>query len=97
MVLRRYTAAILDPMIGLSAAGAIVSYGLYTVSARTIRVHGTGDLVYTVPFVAYAIGRYLYILYVHGGGADVARDLLTDRQLMASAGAWVAVTLLLLS
>lgn len=96
-VLRRYTPAILDPMIVLAAVGAVVSYGLYTLSPRTIRVHGTSDLVYTTPFVAYAIVRYLYIVYAHGGGADVVRDLLRDRHLLLTTGAWVAVTVLLLS
>jgi hypothetical protein len=33
---------------------------LYTVAPETMRLHGTPFLVYTVPFVAYGVFRYLF-------------------------------------
>lgn len=41
--------------IGICATSAIVSYSPYTVSAETLVMHGTANLIYTVPFVIYGI------------------------------------------
>ena len=58
--LLHYNAALLDKMIGISACAALMSYSLYTMSPETVALHRTEDLIYTIPFVAYGMFRYLY-------------------------------------
>ncbi len=96
-VLDDYDPALLDKLIGISATGAIVGYSLYTVSAETLAMHGTTNLIYSVPFVVYGIFRYLFLLHRRGGGGDPAAALLRDAHLIAAFAGWLATVLLLLA
>ncbi|MBK1681107.1 decaprenyl-phosphate phosphoribosyltransferase [Rhodocyclus tenuis] len=96
-VLEDYDPAVLDQMIGISAAGTIVSYSLYTVSAETVAMHGTTALIYTVPFVVYGIFRYLFLLHRRGGGGDPSAALLRDRHLAGAFVGWLISVVALLA
>ena len=96
-VLADYSPAILDRMIAVSAGGVISSYALYTVSAETVRIHGTGKLILTLPFVLYGVFRYLWLLHREGGGGDPTRELLRDPHLLAATLGWLVVTLAVLA
>ncbi|MFZ2852672.1 MAG: decaprenyl-phosphate phosphoribosyltransferase [Rhodocyclaceae bacterium] len=95
-VLDDYDPALLDKLIGICAAGAIVSYSLYTVSAETVAMHGTTNLIYSVPFVLYGIFRYLFLLHRRGGGGDPAAALLRDVHLLGAFAGWLALVLWIL-
>lgn len=95
-VLNDYDPVLLDTLIGICATSAIVSYSLYTVSAETLEMHGTANLIYTVPFVIYGVFRYLFLLHRRSGGGDPAAALLQDVHLMLAFGGWVAAVLALL-
>jgi 4-hydroxybenzoate polyprenyltransferase len=95
-VLQHYSPALLDTMIAVCAAGVIVSYSLYTVSADTIALHHTENLLYTVPLVAYGVFRYIYRLHRSGAGEDPAWALLTDPHLIVAGLAWLLLTISLL-
>ena len=95
-VLADYDAALLDKLIGISAASTIISYSLYSVSADTVAVHGTAGLIYTVPFVVYGMFRYLFLLHRHGRGGDPASALLHDRHLLVSVLGWLVAVIALL-
>ena len=95
-VLDDYDPILLDELTGICAGGAIISYSLYTVSAETIAMHGTGNLIYTVPFVMYGIFRYLYLLHRRGGGGDPSAALLQDYHLLGAFCGWFASVILLL-
>lgn len=95
-VLDDYDTTLLDQLITVCAAAAIVSYSLYTVSAETIEMHGTGRLIVTVPLVVYGVFRYLFLLHRRGGGGDPASELLTDRHLLAAGGLWLLTVLAIL-
>ena len=96
-VLDDYSPKLLDQMIAISAAGAMVAYALYTVDAQTIATQGTDRLVYTVPFVLYGLFRYLHVLYRGRGGADPAAELLGDAHLLIATALWLAVVLWLIA
>ena len=96
-VLDDYDPGLLDKLIGICAAGAIVSYSLYTVSPETLAMHGTANLIFTVPFVIYGVFRYLFLLHRRGGGGDPAAALLRDVHLLVAFVGWLSAVLLLLS
>jgi 4-hydroxybenzoate polyprenyltransferase len=92
-VLRQYDAGLLDTFIAITATSAVLAYSLYTVSPETVRIHGTDSLIYTVPFVAYGIFRYILRLHTHRRGEDPARELLTDPHIVITVLLWVIAVL----
>jgi 4-hydroxybenzoate polyprenyltransferase len=96
-VLEHYSPVLLDKMIGITAAGLIMSYSLYTMNPDTMRIHGTANLIYTVPFVMYGVFRYIYLLHHHSRGGDPSHDLLRDPHLLIVVGAWLVTTILLIT
>jgi HAD superfamily hydrolase (TIGR01490 family) len=90
--LLHYNPALLDKMIGVCACAALMSYSLYTMSPETERMHGTQNLIYTIPFVAYGMFRYLYLLHAKHAGGDTSRDLARDGHLAVTVVLWLATT-----
>ena len=95
-VLEHYSPVLLDKMIGITAAGLIMSYSLYTMSPGTIRIHGTPNLIYTVPFVTYGVFRYIYLLHHQRRGVDPSHDLVRDIHLIGVVAIWLVTTILLI-
>jgi 4-hydroxybenzoate polyprenyltransferase len=89
-VLESYTLAFLDKAVFACVVGMVVTYGLYTVSAETVALHGTEQLIWTLPWVLLGSFRYLFRLHFRGGGGDPTLELLRDPLLAASALGWVA-------
>lgn len=96
-VLRDYSPALLDAMITIAAACAVMSYSLYTLSPETTAMHGTSMLMLTVPFVLYGLFRYLFLLHHHSQGEDPASEAVQDPHLVVTLLAWLFVTLWLFS
>ncbi len=59
-VMISYDAPKLDVTLSVSCSCSLISYLLYTVAPETVALHGTKNLVYTVPFVAYGLFRYIF-------------------------------------
>lgn len=95
-VLDDYSPIILEQYIAITAAGTILSYGLYTVSPKTIQLHNTENLIITLPFVIYGIFRYIFLLHRRSRGNDTAKDLLQDPHLLVTVILWFACTLWIL-
>lgn len=95
-VLEHYTAPMLDQFIGITATATVISYALYTVSAETASLHGTQQLILTVPFVLYGMLRYLWRLHSQGGGGDAAQELLADPHLLMAIVGWLLLVVGLL-
>lgn len=95
--LLQYSPALLDKIIGISAASALMSYSLYAMSPETVRLHGTENLIYTIPFVAYGIFRYLYLLHARNAGTDTSRDMFRDPHLLLTVLGFGAVTVALIA
>ena len=95
-VLSRYSPALLDRLITVCVSGTLIAYSLYTISPQTIALHGSADLVYTVPVVTYALFRYLYLLDRQHAAEDPSRLFLSDRHLQLAAVIWLGAVIWIL-
>lgn len=89
-VLRRYTPELLEVMLTVSASTTLMSYALYTMWPSTVEKFGTDRLLYTVPFVAFGVFRYLYLVRVSETSEDPSAVLLTDRPIQATVALFLA-------
>jgi 4-hydroxybenzoate polyprenyltransferase len=96
LVLDHYTPELLDALLLVSAACSLMGYALYTIWPGTVDKFGTEALLYTVPFVAYGIFRYLYLARVAGSSEDPSQVLLTDRPLAVCVLLYLATVIVIL-
>jgi 4-hydroxybenzoate polyprenyltransferase len=90
-ILREYNAAFLDQMTTVLAACTIVTYTTYTVAEETVLKFGGDRLVWTVPFVVFGLGRYLFLVHTQKGGGSPTRVLLGGDLLFAlNTLGWIA-------
>ncbi len=95
-VLSQYSIRLIDQMIAIVAGATLIGYMIYTASAEVQTKLGTHHLYPTVPFVAFGILRYLYLIDERNEGGDPARLLLRDRPLLLTMLLWVAADIVLL-
>ena len=90
-VLHGYTIPLLDQYIMIVSGTTIVAYSFYTFSAPNVPANHS--MMLTIPFVVYAIFRYLYLIQVkHAGGAP-EEILLSDRPFQVGMLLWGLVVL----
>lgn len=94
--LSQYSIRLVDQMIAIVAGATLVSYMIYTASAEVEAKLGTHRLALTVPFVAFGILRYLYLIDERDEGGDPARLLVRDRPLLLAVLLWIATDIVLL-
>jgi 4-hydroxybenzoate polyprenyltransferase len=85
--IEEYDLPFLDQLIAPLAALTILCYALYTVDPKSILLHGE-SLKFTVPLVVFGVFRYLFLVHKRGEGADPARLLFRDHQLVLSGVLW---------
>ena len=92
--LQHYTVPFLDQMVSVLAACTIVAYTMYTVDPDTAhKFAGATMLFWSVPFVAFGIGRYMVLVQSGRGGENPARILLGgDGWFLVNTLLWAAVT-----
>ena len=95
-VLGHYTPELLDGLLWVSAACSLIAYALYTIWPGTVAKFGTEALLYTVPFVAYGIFRYLYLVRATEHGEDPSLVLLGDGPLGACVALYLVAVLAIL-
>jgi hypothetical protein len=83
-VLDGYTIPLLDQFITIVSGTTIVAYSMYTF----FRPGAPESLMLTIPFVVYAIFRYLYLVQVKQIGGEPEEILLSDRPLQISILLW---------
>jgi 4-hydroxybenzoate polyprenyltransferase len=83
--LNGYSGALLDRLLGVVAAGTVVAYTAYTLTA-----HESRWLVLTVPLV-FGLGRYLRLLHRRGLGEEPEAVLVTDVPILVTVAVWAAV------
>lgn len=91
-ILREYTPGFLDQIVSVLAACTILCYAMYTVDEETTAKFGEDNLLlWTVPFVVFGVGRYLYIVDAHRGGGSPTKILLGgDRPFLVNGLLWCA-------
>jgi len=91
--LQAYNVTFLDQMVAVLAACTIVAYTMYTVDADTMAKFGAGrELFWSVPCVAFGLGRYMVLVQSGRGGENPARILLGgDAWFLVNTLVWVAV------
>ncbi len=94
--LSQYSVRLVDQMISIVAGATLVSYMIYTASAEVEAKLGTPYLYLTVPFVAFGILRYLYLIDERNEGGDPAQVLLQDRPLLLAVALWILTDIALL-
>ncbi|MBN8580513.1 MAG: decaprenyl-phosphate phosphoribosyltransferase [Anaerolineae bacterium] len=92
-VLDGYTLPLLDQYIMIVSGTTIVAYSLYTFSAPNVPENHS--MMLTIPFMVYAIFRYLYLIEVKHAGGTPEEVLLSDRPFQASMLLW-AVTVIVI-
>ena len=81
-VLASYSRELLDTFLSIAATGTALSYGLYAVDPQTIALHHTDKLILTLPFVLFALFRYLYLLHSSKVGENPGADVFSDPQIL---------------
>lgn len=95
-VLRAYTPELLDTMLTVSAATTLVAYALYTIWPATVEKFHTEALLFTVPFVAFGVFRYLHLVRVSETSEDPSMVLLTDRPIQVTVTLFLVVAVWIL-
>lgn len=95
-VLNHYSQPLLDSFLSITATGTVLSYGLYTLDPQTIALHHTDKLIYTMPFVLFALFRYLQILHTGRKGENPSVDVFTDPPILVCGSAYAGAAVWLL-
>ena len=95
-VLSGYNVSFLDQMITITAAGAVISYALYTVAPRTVDTFGTEKLIYTTILVCYGIFRYLFLTYQSTKPENPTNLVTSDRVIFITGLLWIASCVLII-
>jgi decaprenyl-phosphate phosphoribosyltransferase len=82
-VLGSYSIVLVDHYAQISAAAALLFYGLFVLTTNT-------RLVGTIPFVIFGLFRYWYVVDRLGGGESPTDSLLGDWPLVLGVLAWTA-------
>lgn len=77
-----YDERLLDLLIAITAAAALVCYSIYTLWPETVEKFGTPWLGATIPFVVFGLFRYMDLVYRRDQGDRPEHILLTDIPLM---------------
>jgi 4-hydroxybenzoate polyprenyltransferase len=97
--LAHYNVRLVDQMLAIIAGTTLVGYMTYTASFEIEAKFGARYhhlAVLTVPYVAFGILRYLYLIDQRNEGGDPTRLLLEDRPLLLCMTLWIATEIVLL-
>ena len=89
-----YSGELLSQLLNITAAGALLSYALYTIESE--RVPGNGAMALTIPFVAFGLFRYLLLLNGDRRTDAPDRIVFSDPQIVLAVFGFVATALVVL-
>ena len=86
IALRSYNLALVEQLITVVSACTLMAYSLYTFSAPNLP--DSHIMMLTIPFVAYGIFRYHYLMQVENCGGAPEEMILEDRPLQTTVFLW---------
>jgi 4-hydroxybenzoate polyprenyltransferase len=89
-----YNIALLDDMIRMVTASTAMAYSLYTFSAPNLPQNHA--MMLTIPFVLYALFRYMYLIQVKGEGGTPEDLILRDKPLLLVIALWGLAAIVIL-
>ena len=89
-----YSPRLLDQLIATTAAATVIAYAVYTFDAAAVPANHA--MMLTIPFVVYAIFRYLHLLYAYRLGGSPEVLLVADRPLLTAVVCWGVVSVAIL-
>jgi 4-hydroxybenzoate polyprenyltransferase len=92
--LAHYTEGFIDSMISSLSAATIVSYSMYTFLSHERKE--PSFMMVTIPFVAYGLFRYLYLVHRRGLGGNPEEILVSDVPLIIDIVLFAVVSMLVL-
>ncbi|MBN1484850.1 MAG: decaprenyl-phosphate phosphoribosyltransferase [Chloroflexia bacterium] len=95
-ILQEYSPALLEEMVSVVTASTVMAYSLYTVFAPNLPKEPYPYMMFTIPFVIYAVFRYLYLVYQKDGGGSPEEILLRDLPFLFNLLLWGGVVLVIL-
>lgn len=95
-VLQEYSPSLVDQMISVATASALMSYALYTISENVEKKFHTDKLIFTIPFVLFAIFRYLYLVHNQNLGGNPEKVFIQDRAMLVDVLLWICSIFLIL-
>jgi 4-hydroxybenzoate polyprenyltransferase len=90
-VLEGYSLALVDQLVTIVAASTVISYCLYTFTARDSKA-----MMITIPFVVFGVFRYLLLMHRRDLGEEPEEVLLRDLPILVCIAGWVACAALIL-
>src|ERR671923_2404488 len=91
-VLEGYSLALVDQLVTVVAASTVISYCLYTFTARDSKA-----LMVTIPFVVFGVFRYLLLIHRRDVGEEPEEVLLRDAPILVCIAAWAACAAVILA
>jgi 4-hydroxybenzoate polyprenyltransferase len=91
-VLEGYSLALVDQLVTVVAASTVISYCLYTFTAR-----GSKAMMITIPFVLFGVFRYLLLMHRRDLGEEPEEILLRDLPILLCIAAWSASAAVILA
>lgn len=95
-ILQEYSPPLLESMISVVTACTVMAYTLYTVFAPNLPQDPYPYMMITIPFVIYAIFRYLYLVYQKDGGGSPEEILFRDLPFLINLLLWGGSVLVIL-
>jgi 4-hydroxybenzoate polyprenyltransferase len=91
-VLEGYSLALVDQLVTVVAASTVISYCLYTFTARDSKA-----MMVTIPFVVFGVFRYLLLMHRRDLGEEPEEVLLRDLPILICIAGWAATAALILA
>jgi 4-hydroxybenzoate polyprenyltransferase len=91
-VLEGYSLALVDQLVTVVAASTVISYCLYTFTARESKA-----MMITIPFVVFGVFRYLLLMHRRDVGEEPEEVLLRDAPILVCIAAWAACAAVILA
>ena len=91
-VLEGYSLALVDQLVSVVAASTVISYCLYTFTARESKA-----MMITIPFVVFGVFRYLLLMHRRDLGEEPEEVLLRDAPILLCIAGWAACAAVILA